>query len=257
VGAPRPGRPPARGARLSEAERPDRALRLYGRRRGRKLRAGQESRLATLLPSLGIALPPEGKLDPASLFPFPVADIWLEVGFGSGEHLAAQAAAHPRVGFIGCEIFRNGVAALMVLVEAGNLRNVRVFPDDARRLMAALPAASVGRAFVLFPDPWPKARHAARRFIGRPNLDRLASLLKDGAELRAASDDPGQVEWILEQVSVHPAFAGPAGRLEDRRRRPSDWPPTRYERKAIDQGRQPHYFTFRRRPRADTGPDFA
>jgi tRNA (guanine-N7-)-methyltransferase len=232
-------------------------LRSYGRRRGRKLRAGQESRLATLLPALEVALPAEGRLDPASLFPFPIADLWLEVGFGSGEHLAAQAAVHPEVGFIGCEIFRNGVAALMALIEAGGVRNVRVFPEDARRLMAALPAGSVGRAFVLFPDPWPKARHAARRFIGRPNLDRLAVLLKDGAELRAASDDPGHVEWILEQASAHPAFAGPAGSPEDWRDRPSGWPPTRYERKAIDQGRQPHYFTFRRLPRADTGPDFA
>jgi tRNA (guanine-N7-)-methyltransferase len=123
--------------------------------------------------------------------------------------------------------------------------------------MAALPEASLGRSFVLFPDPWPKARHAARRFIGQPNLDRLAALLKDGAELRAASDDPGHVAWILEQVLRHPAFAWPASRPADWRERPADWPQTRYERKAIAAGRQPHYFTFVRRPRADTSPAFA
>jgi tRNA (guanine-N7-)-methyltransferase len=115
--------------------------------------------------------------------------------------------------------------------------------------MAALPDASIGRCFVLFPDPWPKARHAARRFIARANLDRLAALLKDGAELRVASDDPGHVRWVLEQVPAHPDFAWRAARPADWRERPADWPPTRYERKAIAEGRRPHYFTFARRKR--------
>lgn len=231
-------------------------LRLYGRRRGRKLRAGQEGRFETLLPQLEITLPPPGRLiDPAALFPFPVAGVWLEVGFGAGEHLAARAAQHPEIGFIGCEIFRNGIAGLLALVEAGGLRNVRIFPEDARRLMAALPEGCLGRCFVLFPDPWPKARHAARRFIGRANLDRLAALLADGAELCVATDDPGHVAWVLEQVLAHPAFAWRAERADDWRIRPVGWPATRYEQKAIASGRRPHYFTFVRRPRGGTAGD--
>ncbi len=258
MGASRPRRPPARGPRLIPADAPDGTPRFYGRRRGRRLRATQERRLATLLPRLAVALPPEGeRLDPAGLFPVPVDDVWLEIGFGAGEHLAEQAATHPRVGLVGCEVFRNGIAALLGLVEARGLDNIRIFPDDARRLLPALPETSIGRCFVLFPDPWPKARHAARRFIGRANLDALARVLRDGAELRVASDEPGHVAWILEQATAHPAFAWTARRPVDWQRRTADWPATRYEAKAIAAGRRPHYFIFRRRPRADTGPDFA
>ncbi|MBX6321526.1 MAG: tRNA (guanosine(46)-N7)-methyltransferase TrmB [Rhodospirillaceae bacterium] len=240
---------------MSPATEPQqRGPRFYGRRKGRPLRAAQERRLATLLPRLAVVLPPEGgRRAPPALFPFPVSDVWLEIGFGAGEHLVAQAAAHPHVGFIGCEIFRNGIAALLRLVETRGLDNLRIFPDDARLLMPALPEAGIGRCFVLFPDPWPKARHAARRFIGPANLDELARLLKDGAELRVASDDAGHVAWVMEQVSAHPAFDAPPPVLE----RPADWPPTRYEAKAIAAGRRPHYFTFRRRGRRESGPDFA
>ena len=144
----------------------DLSPRFYGRRHGRRLRAGRGALLTTLLPRLRIVLPPEGSnLEPRALFGGTVADVWLEVGFGAGEHLAAQATAHPDVGFIGCEPYVNGVASLLAQVAARKLANVRVFDDDARLLMAALPEASIGRVFVLFSDPWPKKRHSDRRFI--------------------------------------------------------------------------------------------
>jgi tRNA (guanine-N7-)-methyltransferase len=184
-------------------------LRFYGRRRGRKLRAGQEQRLATLLPRLAIAVPADGSgIDPRALFGFPVEDVWLEIGFGGGEHLAARAATRPQTGFIGCEVFRNGIVALLAQVDAAGLQNVRIYPEDARRLLAALPDASIGRGFVLFPDPWPKARHAARRFIGPGNLDQLARVLRDGAELCVATDDPGHVGWSSSRSCATPTSPG-------------------------------------------------
>jgi tRNA (guanine-N7-)-methyltransferase len=127
---------------------------------------------------------------------------------------------------------------------------VRIFPEDARLLLPSLPAASLDRVFLLFPDPWPKARHAERRFVGRPNLDQLARLMRPGAELRIASDEPGYVAWTLQQVLPHPAFEWLARRPDDWRRRPAGWPPTRYEQKALAAGRKPAYLTFRRRPPA-------
>ena len=207
--------------------------------------------MARLLPRLAIVLPPPGEwLRLAGLFPKAPRDLWLEIGFGGGEHLAEQAAARGEIGFIGCEIFLNGVASLLGHVERRGLRNVRLYPDDARALLDALPEASVGRAFLLFPDPWPKRRHQDRRFIGPANLDRLARVLKDGAELRIASDDPGFVAWTLEHGLRHPAFEWLARRPQDWRERPADWPATRYEQKAIGAGRRATYLRFVRRARA-------
>lgn len=230
---------------LPEASRPI----LYGRRHGRPLRRHKRELLETLLPEIRVARPVPGeRLDPAALFDA-VSDVWLEVGFGGGEHLAAQAASHPDVGIIGCEPFINGVASLLTHLEGGDAGAVRVLADDARPLIDALPDASVGRCFVLFPDPWPKLRHHRRRFIGPENLDRLARILKDGAELRLASDDMGLVRWMLEHTWRHAAFDWLARSPSDWRRRPDDWPPTRYEMKAIEQGRKPVFLRFRRRPR--------
>ena len=222
---------------------------IYGRRRGRRLRLGQRDLLATLLPGLRFTIPESGTLDPFTLFATPPADIWLEIGFGAGEHLAHQAAAHPEVGFLGAEVFENGVVRLLAEVRRRALANIRVLVDDARLLLAALPDRALGRVFILFPDPWPKQRHHKRRLISAANLDHLARAMKDGAELRLATDDVGYLRWMLELVPVHPALEWRAERPQDWRERPADWPATRYERKAIAAGRTPYFLILRRKPR--------
>jgi tRNA (guanine-N7-)-methyltransferase len=221
--------------------------RVYGRRRGRPLRRGRQQQKETLLPRLAIELPESGRLDPAALFVPPPAAIWLEIGFGAGEHLATQAERHPEIGFIGCEVFENGIARLIGDVAARGLRNLRIFPEDARLLLDALPPASLGRVFILFPDPWPKLRHHKRRIVAHATLDRLAAVMQAGAELRLATDDPGYLVWMLEHVTAHPAFTWLARRPADWRDRPPDWPPTRYEAKARAAGRVPTFLRFMRR----------
>lgn len=228
----------------TRAERP----RFFGRRRGKALRRTALGLIECLLPRLAIGVPGPGvSLDPQELFPHPVEELWLEVGFGGGEHIADQAAAHPRVGMIGCEVFRNGVASLLGHIQAGALDNVRIFGEDARLLFPALPEGCLGRAFVLFPDPWPKKRHAERRFVCADNLDALARLLKDGGELRVASDDPTYVDWAARQLDDHPLFDKVLA-TADRAALPADWPPTRYEQKCLA-GRPPTFFLYRRKPR--------
>jgi tRNA (guanine-N7-)-methyltransferase len=209
---------------------------LYGRRRGKKLRGGQQSLLDALLPRLALSLPNEGEtIDLARTFggQLPRDGVWLEVGFGSGEHLVWQAEQHPNVGLIGCEPYLNGVAKCLAHIERAGVRNIRLFSDDARLLMAALPARSLSRVFILFPDPWPKARHHKRRFVQRETLDCLAERMLPGAELRLATDDPSYLPWMVEHACMHPRFEWLAERATDWRTRPSDWPATRYERKGI------------------------
>jgi tRNA (guanine-N7-)-methyltransferase len=230
---------------LSEAPTPHQQL--YGRRRGRPLRAGQRERQAALLPQLSFELPPSARLDPTDLFAVPVREVWLEVGFGGGEHLAAQAERHPDIGFIGCEVFENGIVKLLGEIARRGLGNIRIHADDARPLLAALAPRSISRVFVLFPDPWPKARHHKRRLIAPPALDRLAELMTDRAELRLATDDPSYLVWMLEHTTNHPAFSWVARRPQDWRERPADWPATRYEEKARKAGRVPAFLRFERR----------
>jgi tRNA (guanine-N7-)-methyltransferase len=206
----------------------------------------------TLLPRLRLELPTSGKLDPRVLFADPVEAVWLEVGFGAGEHLAAQAAANPRIGVIGCEVFENGVVKLLADLQRRALGNVRLFVDDARLLLAALPEASLARTFILFPDPWPKLRHHKRRIVSTATLDALAHAMSDGGELRLATDDADYLCWMLERTTIHPGFEWLARQPGDWRRRPADWPPTRYEQKALAAERKPAFLRFRRRPRAET-----
>jgi tRNA (guanine-N7-)-methyltransferase len=220
--------------------------RFYGRRKGRPLRKGQQHLIDTLLPQLAIAPPSAGRIDPRSLFAHRPEQVWLEIGFGGGEHLADQARANPDVGLIGCEVFLNGIATLLSQVSALGLSNVRIYPEDARDLLDALPDASLDRVFLLFPDPWPKRRHADRRFIQPANLDQLARLMKAGAELRVASDDPTHIAWALAHLVRHAAFAWTARGPSDWRDRPADWPGTRYESKALREGRQPVFLRFLR-----------
>jgi len=226
--------------------------RVYGRRLGRPLRAGRQSAVDSWLPKIGIAVPADpGSLDPLTLFSSPVREVWLEVGFGGGEHLLAQAAANPQAGLIGCEPFINGMAALLSAIDDEPTRaaNIRLLMDDARPLIASLRDASLAKAFILFPDPWPKARHHKRRFVAKANLDQLARVLKDGAELRLATDDPGYLRWMLIEMADHPAFAWTARRPADWRQRPADSPKTRYEDKGLA-GAAPAFMTWRRVPRA-------
>ena len=223
---------------------------LYGRRRGRKLRGSQQALLDGVVPELEIALDRSPHpLEPATLFARPVREVWLEVGFGAGEHLLAQAAANRDVGLIGCEPYVSGVVRMVRGLLDSGLDNIRIWRDDARLLIDRLAERSVARVFILFPDPWPKTRHHKRRFISAPVLERLAAVMRDDAELRVATDDGGYLVWILAHLSDSEGFAWTAGEPSDWRRRPPDWPATRYELKALEQGRSCTYLRYRRRPR--------
>lgn len=230
------------------AEAPRRPI--HGRRHGRKLRPGLKRLMTELLPRLQVTLPPPGQeLDPATLFDRVPDDLWLEIGFGAGEHLAWQAEQHRHIGFIGAEVFVNGIASLLRQIRERQLDNVRILDGDGRDLLEALPAACLGRVFILFPDPWRKARHHKRRIVRPETLDHMARLMKDGAELRLASDHTDYLGWMLEAAIDHDAFQWLVGGPEDWRRRPADWPPSRYEQKALADGRRPTYLRFVRRPR--------
>jgi tRNA (guanine-N7-)-methyltransferase len=226
---------------------PHSAHRLYGRRRGRPIRQGRRRLAESLLPQIAITLPDHRLLDPQTLFATPPPAVWLEIGFGAGEHLAAQAESHPRVGFIGCELFENGIARLVGDIAQRGLDNIRILADDARGLLDCLVPASIGRVFVLFPDPWPKQRHHKRRLVARATLDRLGTVMQPGAELRLATDDPGYLVWMLEVLTAHPDFIWTARTAADWRERASDWPATRYEEKARAAGRTPAFLRFIRR----------
>jgi len=224
----------------------------YGRRRGHTLGPRRRERLDDVLGRYGFV--PSDLPDGAPWAPFDgPRPIWLEIGFGAGEHLAAQAAAHPDVGFIGCEPFRNGVATLTRLIDEQALTNIRVFHEDVRLLLPVLAPAVIDRVFLMFPDPWPKKRHHRRRFVTPENLDQLARVMRDGAALRFASDHPGYIRWTLAMVRAHGSFEWTARCAADWRDRPADGAPTRFEEKALAAGRPPVYLDFIRhqRPRPD------
>ena len=227
---------------------------LYGRRRGRRLRGAQQAVLDDVVPGLEIA-PDDTRrpIDPGTLFEHPVREVWLEVGFGAGEHLLEQAAANRDVGLIGCEPYVTGVVRMVRGLVDAKLDNIRLWRDDARLLIDRLAEASLSRVFVLFPDPWPKTRHHKRRFVSAPVLERLAVVMRDDAELRIATDDRGYLVWILAHLQASEAFLWTAGGPSDWRLRPADWPATRYERKALEDGRRCTYLRYRRLPRDPQG----
>lgn len=216
---------------------------LYGRRKGPRLSAHQQSLRASLLPELALALRAGAK--PRAYFDVPVDDVWLEVGFGAGEHLLWQAEQHPNVGAIGAEPYISGIAKLLSKIAPMRTRNIRIHEGDARDVIDALPDASLGRVFILFPDPWPKTRHHKRRFVQSEMLDALARVMRPGAELRFASDDPGYFSWALERLSAHEGFAWTATSSRDWKTRAPNWPQTRYEAKALHG--PPRYLRFVRR----------
>ncbi len=202
---------------------------LYGRRKGPKLSARQASLRRTLLGDLAWQV----DKDPFGQFPNGVQELWLEVGFGAGEHLVALAQANPQVGLIGAEPYEMGMAKMLTKLEETPLNNVRLYEGDGRDILENLPDASLSRFFLLFPDPWPKNRHHKRRFLQMEMLDLLAARLKPGAELRFATDDKSYLPYALERLMAHPAFQWTATGQADWKTRPPGWPPTRYEAKAI------------------------
>ena len=172
-------------------------------------------------------------------------EIWLEVGFGGGEHMMHQAVSNPDVGIIGCEPYINGVAMLLGKIRTANAQNIAVYPGDVRNMFDVLPEASISRAFLLYPDPWPKTRHHKRRFVTEEHLAPLSKVLKKNAIFRVATDIPDYVRQTLEQVPRH-GFEWLAERPAHWREPWNDWISTRYEKKALREGRVPHYLTFRR-----------
>jgi tRNA (guanine-N7-)-methyltransferase len=216
---------------------------LYGRSKGKKLRAHHSELMRDLKPRLDADL---GALRQGQLFE-PGRELWLEIGFGGGEHLRALAAERPDIGFIGCEPFVNGVAKLLASVEALGLQNVRVYADDATALIAAAPVAAFSRIYLLYPDPWPKRRQHKRRFVSEANIAALARALKPGGELRFATDIDDYAGWTLRRFLASPSFVWEAKTADDWRLPWAGWEPTRYEAKARAAGRGSAYLTFRRR----------
>lgn len=224
---------------------------LYGRRKGKALRASQVRLLRDVLPGVALEMPNapavRGAAGPEAMFAFTPPRIWLEIGFGGGEHLVHQAERNPDVGFLGCEPFVNGVAMLLARLEAKGLDNVRVHPGDARDLIDRLPEASLDRVFLLYPDPWPKARHHRRRFMNVENLRSLARVMHPGADLRLATDID---DYVTHAIAAIEACGGVFEMIGSGSAESDtgwqDWPGTRYEDKAIRAGRNPHYLTFRR-----------
>jgi tRNA (guanine-N7-)-methyltransferase len=220
---------------------------LYGRRKGKPLSPRRAGLMATLFRdrAIDIGTPPPASL--ATLFPNAPRRFALEIGFGGGEHLIAAATADRDCGFIGVEPYLNGMASAVAAIADSGLANIRLFDGDAAMLLDWLPVASLEAVDLLYPDPWPKKRHWKRRFVSAENLDRLARVLKPGGAFRFASDIASYVEWTLLHTLRHPAFVWTAERADDWRRPFAGWPGTRYEAKALRQGRQPTYLAFARR----------
>lgn len=224
----------------------------HGRRQGKRLRPSQKTWIAQDLAGLSPGEvehdvnPARTPLDLSALFP-DKREIWLEIGFGGGEHMVHQAVGNPDVGLIGAEPYINGVAMLLGKIRAAGADNLRIHPGDARDLFDVLPRASIARAFLLYPDPWPKTRHHKRRFVTNTHLDPLAEVLAPGAMFRIATDIGDYVRQALEVLTRHPAFEWTGECAGDWRTPWPDWISTRYEQKALREGRVPHYLTFVRR----------
>ena len=217
----------------------------FGRRKGHALKPRQAALFETLLPTLALDLTKPAPANLRALFGHAV-DVRLEIGFGGAEHLITQAQAHPLTGFIGSDGFLNAIAKALAAVDSANLANVRLHFGDASALIAWLPAASLARIDLLYPDPWPKRRHWKRRFIQDESLARLARLLKTGGELRFATDIPDYAAWVLARVLRSKDFEWTAESADDWRMPWPDYSGTRYEAKAKREGRMPVYFRFRK-----------
>jgi len=219
----------------------------FGRRKGRPLRPHQAQLLETLLPRVTVDLALRPPRDLRDLFSPPASAVRLEIGFGGGENLLAQAAANPDTGFIGCEAFVNGMAKILAGIEARRIANVRLHFGDATELLQWLPDQSVAGVDLLYPDPWPKRRHWKRRFVQDASVAALARILRAGGEFRFATDIADYAAWTLLRVLRSPHFAWTAERADDWRKPWPGYSGTRYEAKALREGRTPCYFVFCRR----------
>ena len=218
----------------------------FGRRKGHRLRKQQAALYDQLLPQLSLDLAQAAPRELASVFPFPPERLRLEIGFGGGEHLLHEARTHPATGFIGCEPFINGMAKMLAALEREKLPNIRLHAGDALHLLDWLPTGSLDRIDILYADPWPKKRHWKRRFISDDNVARFARVLKPGGRLRFASDIDSYVEWTLVRLLRSPDFVWLAVKADDWRLPWPGFPGTRYEQKALREGRKPVYLEFRR-----------
>jgi tRNA (guanine-N7-)-methyltransferase len=218
----------------------------FGRRKGHALKPRQAALFDTLLPRLGLDLAQPVPADLRTLFPRALDEVRLEIGFGGAEHLIAQAQAHPNVGFIGTDAFLNGVAKALVAIDAHKLDNVRLYFGDASELLDWLPSSALARIDLLYPDPWPKRRHWKRRFVQDESLKRLARILTGGGEFRFATDIPSYADYVLMRILRSVDFVWTADCADDWRKPWAGFVRTRYEAKAIREGRTPAYFIFRR-----------
>jgi tRNA (guanine-N7-)-methyltransferase len=236
--------PTAVDAALKNAGDQPRAF--YGRRKGHPLRPQRAGLIETLLPQLALDLGTAAPADLSCLFPVPVTATRLEIGFGGGEHLVAQAETHRDLGFIGCEPFLNGMARALSLIAEKQLANVRLHFGDAADLFAWLPDASLVGVDLLYPDPWPKRRHWKRRFVQNASVTELARVLAPSGVFRFVSDWPDYAAWTLERLLRSPLFTWTAERADDWRLPWPDYTRTRYEEKALRAGRAPCYLVFHR-----------
>ena len=230
---------------MSEDGKQSRLLPSFGRRKGRTLSKRRKYAMAEVFPKYRIpAQEEEAQLSLAQLFPGST-EHWLEIGFGGGEHLLAQAAEHPAIGMIGCEPFIDGVANCLDGVHQQACENIRVWPDDVRLLLPRLPAASLSKVFILYPDPWPKRRHHKRRLFNRELLAMLARVMVPSAQLLLATDHPGYSAWALPYILESDDFMWEAQRCADWQQPPVGWHETRYERKCLA-GKRPVYLSLQR-----------
>ncbi|HWJ74894.1 MAG TPA: tRNA (guanine(46)-N(7))-methyltransferase TrmB [Kaistia sp.] len=231
---------------MSETGAASRRDSFYGRRKGHALRATQADTLTRVLDTLRVDTAAAAPDDLRRLFEADVADVALEIGFGGGEHLLHRAATEPGTGRIGAEPFVNGMAKAAAAIDAREPGNLRLFDRDAAELLDWLPPASLSVVDLLYPDPWHKRRHWKRRFVSAANLQRIARVLQPGGLFRFASDIPSYVDWTLIAVTADPQFEWTAEDADDWRLPFPGWPGTRYEQKAIREGRRGTYLSFRR-----------
>jgi tRNA (guanine-N7-)-methyltransferase len=219
----------------------------FGRRRGKGMSKAKSALVESRMGEFAVKLPKSGKIDFSSLFDFEPSRISLEIGYGDGEHLIAMAKKNPGEAFVGSEAYVNGNAAMLRLIIENNLRNVRIFPDDVTLLLPHIGEGAFDRLYILYPDPWPKSRHEARRMVRPGMLPAFHSILSAGGEMLVVSDHPAYIPWVLLSMQNQEYFSWSARRSADFARPPADWETTRYEEKALREGRVPIYLRFEKK----------